>query len=65
MIAGVLEITGAAIVVGALAQVGLGLSGTVRAQLRRGWQGLRDIRKRDRGFREYIDGLHRERSIVA
>jgi Fe-S-cluster-containing dehydrogenase component/CRP-like cAMP-binding protein len=29
------------------------------------WQGLRDIRKRDRGFREYIDGLYRERSLVA
>jgi len=28
------------------------------------WQGLRDIRRRDAGFREHIDGLYRERSLA-
>lgn len=28
------------------------------------WQGLRDIRKRDVGFREHIDTLYRERSLA-
>lgn len=28
------------------------------------WQGLRDIRRRDSGFREHIDGLYRERSLA-
>lgn len=27
------------------------------------WQGLRDIRRRDRGFRELIDGLYRSRNL--
>lgn len=27
------------------------------------WQGLRDIRRRDKGFRQYIDGLYRSRSL--
>jgi len=27
------------------------------------WQGLRDIRKREEGFREYIDHLYRERGL--
>ena len=27
------------------------------------WQGLRDIRKREKGFREYIDNLYRERGL--
>lgn len=29
------------------------------------WQGLRDIRRRDSQFREYIDGLYRARSLSA
>lgn len=28
------------------------------------WQGLRDIRKRDRGFRDHVDGLYRERRLA-
>ena len=28
------------------------------------WQGLRDIRGRDAGFREHIDGLYRQRSLA-
>jgi len=28
------------------------------------WQGLRDIRRRDAGFRGHIDGLYRERSLA-
>jgi Fe-S-cluster-containing dehydrogenase component/CRP-like cAMP-binding protein len=28
------------------------------------WQGLRDIRRRDRGFREHVDGLYRARSLT-
>ncbi|WP_070987696.1 cyclic nucleotide-binding domain-containing protein [Halofilum ochraceum] len=28
------------------------------------WQGLRDIRRRDAGFRDHIDGLYRERSLA-
>jgi Fe-S-cluster-containing dehydrogenase component/CRP-like cAMP-binding protein len=27
------------------------------------WQGLRDIRRRDKAFRQYIDGLYRSRSL--
>jgi len=28
------------------------------------WQGLRDIRRRDRGFREHVERLYRERSLA-
>jgi Fe-S-cluster-containing dehydrogenase component/CRP-like cAMP-binding protein len=36
---------------------------TVLVELR--WQGLRDIRRRDQHFRDYVDGLYRARSLVS
>ncbi len=29
------------------------------------WQGLRDLRSSDKGFKEYVDGIYRERSLTS
>jgi ferredoxin-NADP reductase len=51
----VLEVTGAAIVGGAVAQVALGLTGAVRYQLRRGWQERESVR----AFARWADNVVR------